>query len=189
MLKPLIVLLLMFGCVALVIFMVVAVMAFFFLKKRSISNSPTEHTITQEKRERVFQGKKYLFSKGEGAFFRVLSNAVQGRYLIMAKVRLSDLVLIRATGSTWAKARNQIQSKHVDFVLLDPAGLTIQVVIELDDRSHEREDRKDRDALVDQILAEAEIPILHITATYNYDPHQLLRQIGIVCGGATPVGV
>lgn len=45
----------------------------------------------------------------------------------------------------------KIQSKHVDFVLYDQ-DLRIKAILELDDNSHNQQDRKERDLFVDEVL-------------------------------------
>ena len=55
--------------------------------------------------------------------------------------------------------RNRISLKRVDFVLVDPLTLEPQAVIDLDDRSHEREDRVKRDAFVASVLKQVRIPV------------------------------
>jgi len=49
------------------------------------------------------------------------------------------------------------------------------LAIELDDSSHDREDRKDRDAFVDQVFAAARKPILHVRARGTYQTDEILE--------------
>ncbi|MEM6409907.1 MAG: DUF2726 domain-containing protein [Pseudomonadota bacterium] len=49
--------------------------------------------------------------------------------------------------SDWWTTFNKFSSKRVDFVVEDPATGKIIVLIELDDRSHNRRNDKDRDTL------------------------------------------
>ena len=57
----------------------------------------------------------------------------------------------------------KIQAKHVDFVLCDKK-LMARYIIELDDSSHETENRKQRDAFLDQALSSAGYKIIHVKA-------------------------
>ena len=111
-----------------------------------------------------------LFTPAERSFLGVLEHAVGNEFRIMGKVRLGDIVKVRAGLDNKARqsAFNRIQSKHVDFVACDPNDLSIQFVIELDDKSHEREDRQDRDAFVDKVMEAAGIPIIHFQARGTY---------------------
>jgi hypothetical protein len=124
-----------------------------------------------------YRKKDYLLSKAERAFYHVLRKAIGDRWTIFAKVRLIDLLwLPRGTQATQAH-RNRVQSKHVDFVLCEPATLTPILVIELDDRSHDREDRRDRDRFVDRALESAGLPVLHVPARDGYVVNDLADQI------------
>lgn len=111
-----------------------------------------------------------LFTPAERSFLGVLEQAVGNEFRIMGKVRLGDIVKVKAglDNKERQSAFNKIQSKHVDFVACDPNDLSIQFVIELDDKSHERDDRQDRDAFVDKVMEAAEIPIIHFPARKAY---------------------
>lgn len=49
--------------------------------------------------------------------------------------------------------------------------------VELDDSSHQRPDRKDRDALVDEIFAAAGLPLVRVPARSSYAIADLERQL------------
>ena len=120
-----------------------------------------------------------LFTPAERSFLSVLEQSVGAEYRIMGKVRLGDIVAVekRLAGDKSRTAGNKINQKHVDFVLCDPQTLAIVLVVELDDRSHERPDRRDRDIFVDGALAAADIPIAHIPAQRHYSMSDVRRRI------------
>jgi hypothetical protein len=135
-----------------------------------------------------YQKKRWFFSHAERVFFHVLGQAVRQidrELVIFSKVRLADLVIMTqgTRGTAYWRARGRISQKHADFILLRPApsgeagALEPVLVVELDDASHEREDRRRRDALVDAIYQRAGLPILHIPARQGYDVRQLAAQI------------
>ena len=72
-------------------------------------------------------------------------------------------------------ALNRVASKSVDFVIVDLASGDARLVIELDDRSHDRPDRRDRDALVDAALRVAGIPIARFRPGQRLDISQHLQ--------------
>ena len=49
--------------------------------------------------------------------------------------------------------------------------------MELDDSSHDAEDRKARDAFVDEVFRSAKFPLLHIPAQATYNPTELRAKI------------
>lgn len=121
-----------------------------------------------------------FLSPAEQSFFRVLTAALAGEYLVCPKVNLGDLFfVIRGSDgrSDGTAHRNRIDRKHVDFLLCDPATLRPAVGIELDDASHARPDRRDRDKLVDAVFAAAGLPLLRVRAAPAYRPNDLLGLI------------
>lgn len=117
-----------------------------------------------------FASRDVLFSSAERSFLGVLEQALDSRYRIFGKVRLGDIIK-PAKGLTASKrttALNKIHQKHVDFVVCTASDLAIVAVIELDDQSHEREDRAERDGFVNQALAMAQIPVVHFPAKKGY---------------------
>lgn len=113
-----------------------------------------------------------LLTPAERSFYGVLDQAVDGQR-VFAKVRLGDLLdVVRGTPRPRVY-RNKIDRKHVDFVLCNARTLVPELVIELDDRSHDRLDRQERDAFVDAALEAAGLPILHVAAKRAYIPTEL----------------
>jgi Protein of unknown function (DUF2726) len=122
-----------------------------------------------------FELKAFLLSDGEHAFLPALEKAIGNRYRIAMKVRLGDLVAVRGNGSAATRARNKTWQKHVDFILCDHYPVRPRLAIELDDKTHAS--RQERDDYVDQCLACAGLPILHVRCQQAYDVAQLATDI------------
>ena len=121
---------------------------------------------TSEKRK-VFKNNKYsynakdlIMSRAEAQFFKQLSFVVSERYYVFPQVHLSSLLNHRIKGQDWSIAFRHINGKSVDFVLCDKATLKPVYAIELDDFTHERKDRATRDAEVERIFKQAQIPLV-----------------------------
>lgn len=83
-------------------------------------------------------------------------------YYACPQVRVADLVRIKPSDiSRRQSALNYVGLKSVDFAIIDEAGRVV-LVVELDDKSHDRADRQQRDRLVDQVLRQCGIPIEHV---------------------------
>lgn len=124
--------------------------------------------------KKLYAPRTFFFSVVERKFYEALRFAVGNDYVVMAKVRLFDLVDVTAGGRDGVTAKNQVAQKHVDFVLLSPGYYQPLAVVELDDASHEREQRAARDELVDAVLAQAGLPCLRCTvAGKRWDPPTL----------------
>jgi len=113
--------------------------------------------------------KKPIISKPEGEFFKILKNLVGNEYDIFAQVQLVRLIDAPFRSVGW----NKTSQKSVDFVLVDKNDFSTKLVIELDGASHKFASRIERDKLVDQILKNAKIPILHHPWQQHYDPQNL----------------
>jgi hypothetical protein len=123
-----------------------------------------------------YSAKKYFFSAAERSFYEILKRLVSAEQTVFAKVRLADLVYVSKGASSWQSHFNRINRKHIDFVLCD-RNLAPIVAIELDDSSHDEKDREARDAFVDQVLASAAFPVVHIRVKRAYAIDELQTQL------------
>jgi len=115
---------------------------------------------------------RLLLSKPEKCFYKVLRDTFSA-YTILAKVRLADLVEANVH-PRWHTNFARIQSKRVDFVICD-AGLCPLVAVELDGSSDKGSDRQQNDHLMDRILKEASLEIVHIPRAKRYFHNELRR--------------
>lgn len=123
-------------------------------------------------RSDVYYARKSLFTPAERSFLGVLEPSLPSGVRVLGKVRLEDFLGVKK-GLTRAErlaARNRINRKHVDFLLVRVDDLSPLAGIELDDSSHDEEDRQERDAFVDTAFASAGLPILHMPVQRSYNP-------------------
>ena len=123
----------------------------------------------------VYYLKKSLFTPAERSLLGVLEPNLPPGVRVFGKVRLEDIFGVKAgleKGERQA-ARNRINRKHVDFLLVRSTDLAPLAGIELDDSSHEEEDRQQRDAFVDSVFASGGLPLLHVPAQKSYNPAEL----------------
>lgn len=128
-----------------------------------------------------YKAQKRLFSNAEWHFYQHLDRAVGGSYLIMAKVRIADVLSVRGRkqqSRSWWRAFTRISSKHIDFIICDRGNGAILCGIELDDRSHFRADRRRRDSFVNAAFDKAGLPLLRFSVQRRgYDAHGLRRAV------------
>lgn len=107
-------------------------------------------------------GRKPLLTRWELAALGEMRHELPPSLHVCPQVRLADLVSIRPMeAGERLGALNRVASKSVDFAVIDSAGRVL-LVVELDDRSHERADRRERDHLVDAVLGECGIPVRRV---------------------------
>jgi hypothetical protein len=123
-----------------------------------------------------YHSKNTLLSAGELVFYHALHKAISPQQMIAPKVRLGDV--IGCSEMDWSRGHGpRISAKHLDFVLIDRLTSRILLAIELDDRSHERPDRKARDVFLNLALEAAQVPLLRIPAARSYNPDQIRTAI------------
>lgn len=104
-----------------------------------------------------------------------LEPAIAGRFYVGVQVPMT--AVLKVPDDQWDKAAGRkIRQKKLDFVLAYPKTFRIAAIIELDDRSHERADRKQRDRFVDQAFEAAGVLLIRIAVYRKYDP-KLIRSI------------
>lgn len=99
-------------------------------------------------------------SRTEAEFFKRLDSVVSDRYFVFPQVHLSALLDHHVKGQDWNIAFRHINGKSVDFVLCDKETLRPAYAIELDDFTHNRSDRAERDVEVERIFSEAQLPLV-----------------------------
>jgi very-short-patch-repair endonuclease len=114
------------------------------------------------KKQYKYAKKDFLLSRAEHEFYDMLLLAVENQYHIFPQVHLSTIINYKIVGQNWRAAFRHINEKSVDFVLCDKKYIKPVLAIELDDKTHEREDRKERDIEVERILEESGLPLLRI---------------------------
>ena len=143
-----------------------------------VKGSRGKGTSSEKSEDLPYVLKRYLMSKAERSFFGVLEQvADSSRYYIFPQVSLNNLVTVEKGTGSYQTYHNKIDHKTIDFVLFDRSTISPVLALELDDASHDREDRQERDAFVDRVLAKAGLPLLHVRAQAAYDPKQLAASI------------
>lgn len=107
----------------------------------------------------AYQPRTLLTKREHYEYLKLKQYADARGWLICPKVRLWDLIEAKKGSSNKQELENKIRSKHVDFVLVDP-DLNVIGVLELDDSTHDREDRKSRDNFVRDALEGAGITLI-----------------------------
>jgi len=113
-----------------------------------------------------------FLSPAEISFYHVLKSMIQERLVIFSKVSLAELFFV-SQGDSFQTYQNKIDRKRVDFVLCDPKTLKPVLGIELDDASHHRLDRQERDAFVEKVFADAKLPLARVPVKMSYSQREL----------------
>jgi len=117
---------------------------------------PAEVFVTSEAPKYQFTSKKQIMTRAEATFFEKLERVAGNRFYVLPQVHLSTFLNHAVKGQYYKAAFSTINGKSVDFLLVEKA-LTPIAAIELDDWSHKRSDRIERDERVAEILRGAGI--------------------------------
>ncbi len=143
---------------------IVVLIILFVVKKSSIKGVPQNENVTLPYKKR-----DDFLSASELSFYRILSTFLENKATICPKVAVKEIVFIgNGVGKDYMKFFNYIAKKHVDFVLCDARTMQVICAVELDDKSHQREARKQRDAFIDRVFTTSQIPLFHIKAQSGY---------------------
>jgi hypothetical protein len=134
-------------------------------------------------RELPYRQRDDFLSPAEFSFYRVLCGVVGNRAVVCPKVNLNDIFYVARPNENQAY-RNKIDRKHVDFLVCDPTTMKPRFGVELDDSSHGRRDRQDRDEFVDRVFEAAGLPLLHVSAQRSYSPNELCALVEPHLGAA-----
>jgi hypothetical protein len=124
---------------------------------------------------KVAPSNKFI-TAAEADFFRVLRDVVGPRGVVFAQVSLRQLLYFPGNNQSnpgrtaW---ENKVARRSVDFVICHPNTLAPLVVIELDDSTHAKPDRQQRDDEVDMIVQAAGLPMLRVLASRTYHTNEL----------------
>lgn len=128
-----------------------------------------------------------LCTRRELMLWRMLDHKVNhGDYVVLAKVRLGDLIKITEGGKEGFRHLMKLNRKHVDFVIANRKSLAPIVAIELDDRSHNSRTRRERDKYVNSVFSIVKLPLLRIQTLKKIDGDRLRNIVDRIHYGHVP---
>ena len=126
-----------------------------------------------------FRKNRYFLNDSEKKLFYALKEIAAARRLhVFARVRMEDLLWLPDSFEKY-RYRAMVKSRHIDFVLCEYQNIDPVLGIELDGPSHDLPERIERDAFVNDVFADAGLPLLHIPVADFYDPKAIDAQISV----------
>lgn len=145
-----------------IIIMILAILIMSRSKNIEIKKQNTNFNTTQTRTDyKDCYQPKYLLTKNEWYEYKKLKQYAESKDLkVCPKVRLLDIVEPRHGRNDYMSLIGKIQSKHADFVICTQ-DLRIKAILELDDGSHDKSSRQERDHFVDEVLNSVGYKIIH----------------------------
>ncbi|MBQ2620357.1 MAG: DUF2726 domain-containing protein [Thermoguttaceae bacterium] len=128
-----------------------------------------------------YKRKSCILTQTENEFYSQLFNALHQAGLdviVWPQVNVSSIIeSVGKDSQQRMKAFNRICRKSVDYVIVNKRTRETLVCIELDDYTHNRNSRKERDNFINSIFNNVGIPLLRIRAEQNYDFNEIVSTV------------
>lgn len=156
----------------LLLLVVLVVIAFFAFRRRNQTSSGPDVGLPYVLGDR-------FFSPAERSFLGVLDQSVGSDFRVFGKVRVADVIAVEKgkPKSVWQRAFNRINAKHFDFLLCSTTDLRPVCAVELNDKSHDGEERKSRDQFLEEVCRKAGLPLVFFPAQHAYSTVEVSRAI------------
>ena len=137
-----------------------------------LTKMPKQEKIENEDLSSLYEKKTYLLTQNELKFYKLLKNITDKNNLnLFCQVALYEIIK-----SKNIKDFNKIKSKTIDFVITD-VNCKIKLCIELDDPTHIKENRQNRDEFVDNLFKELNIKLIRTPVQSYYNLNELENKI------------
>ncbi len=153
------------------------VLLIIFVMGLLLYSSSRNESLTNGSAKLPYNRKNYIMSVPEHAFFNTLEVLLAEKYYIFPQLNLDKLIYVqKGTGNYFSHYR-RINQYSVDFVICSKTTISPLLAIELDDSSHSKPDRQNRDRVVNSALDDAGLPVLRIPLQQSYDLDMLSKLI------------
>ncbi|MBT80591.1 MAG: hypothetical protein CL587_09410 [Alteromonadaceae bacterium] len=122
-----------------------------------------------------FRSKPQLFTPVEHNFLKLIEQAVGREFRIVCRVRLSDVLAVRAKASKkqGSSAMSRASSKQLDYVLCDRDDMTPIMAIDLVYNDGKNKYKSQRDFFVSGALDAAGLPHVRIKVKTGYTTEEI----------------
>ncbi len=143
--------------------------------------SPSEKKITYP-----YKVSQHFLTPSEHSFFLVARKVLGDQYMICPQVALSAIFFI--TGRYFRVPFQRISQKRIDFLVCDAVTMKSLFGIELDDSSHKKAERTERDDFINNVFQAAGLPLLRVPAKNSYNTEDLQNLFRSALHGETNRG-
>ncbi|MGR5328526.1 DUF2726 domain-containing protein [Photobacterium damselae] len=139
-------------------------------------------SVSRQKGLDKYRKQEALLTPAELNFYHALKQTIPENCVLSMKVRVADVLKVErdqanSDNKAWFAAFRKISQKHFDFVVCKSEDMSYVCAIELNDRSHQRKERIERDEFLRSACNTAKLPLIEIIAAKSYDVDELSQQI------------
>lgn len=155
------------------VFVIIVMIIDKFINKKQNNTYINENIVTNNiDYTTIYQKKEYILTQNELKFYKLLKYITdKNNLLIFTQVSLYEIVRNKEY-----KDFNKIKSKSIDFVITD-INTKVKICIELDDQTHIREDRQQRDIFINELFKQLDIKLLRVPVQNYYNMQDIEQKI------------
>jgi hypothetical protein len=118
-----------------------------------------------------YSTKESFLSNTEKAYFLAIKEIAGSRYTVQPQVNLASII----DKTSHSRYRNEL-FRNIDFGIFDE-NYKLLVLIEINDQTHNQDERKARDKKVKEICTEAGIPLITFWTKYGINPSYIKNRL------------
>ena len=159
----------MFVCIIIILVIIIACLE---RKLKDIENNEKHENKQEVDYKEKYYRRDYILTPTELKFYKVLKNITDELNLVICpQVSMYEIVRNKEH-----KDFNKIARKSIDFVIAEQ-NLKIRLCIELDDYTHNRQNRIYRDNFINEVFKATDLKILRIPVQNFYNLEELKNMI------------
>ena len=132
----------------------------------------------------LYRKRSTFLSRQEKSYYEILEQTVGQYSRIFPKVRLADLIDYPGPHPRFKPHWQRVQRRCVDFLLCTPKGLNPVMAIKLESRADRRRRRHHGVDLLEDTLEIANLPLLRVRASEQYEAVEVAQQIRVALARA-----
>lgn len=136
-----------------------------------------EKTTNNENKFIKYEGKQYVMTETELKFYRFMKDEFKKQNInveVFPEVDLERFIRVKDNNNS---NRNRIKSRSIDFTIVSKSNCKIICCIELDDYTHNRSDRMQRDEFINQLFKAVDIKLFRIKVASKYNIDEIINTI------------
>lgn len=134
------------------------------------------NTAADKNSKYLYEARKVLISQSEQGFYNVIKTSVPDGYCVFPQINLASFIDRTDDG----RFHNEL-FRNVDFLITDDKYAP-KFIVEINDKTHLTNERKERDEKVQKICEEAGVPVLKLWTSYGINPEYIKGRVDEILG-------
>lgn len=134
------------------------------IPKKIVKKEKTSTKLMNEN-EKSYIRKNFLTEK-ERDFFNFIQDEINHKNHLLAQVRVVDLIepnkKYKERSREYMSLFRQVSQWHVDYIIINKTNFNVELAIELDDKTHLKENRIERDRILNKAMMQAGIKLKRV---------------------------